>query len=162
MEKIKKRLLLWLILILLSAAIGLYIDIFILGIWISIYLRIIGFIGLYISMKLLRISGKMLKEMGEPQEWGWTSKLVTNGVYGCVRHPHHFGIGLSITSIGLLIGGIATFSFMTISIWISIVIFLIEIEEKELVEKFNGEYLKYKKNIPMLIPNLKCLFHELF
>ena len=162
MEKIKKRLFLWLIIILLSASIGLYVDIFALGIWIPIYLRILGFIGLYISMKLLKISGRMLRELGKPQEWGWTTKLVTNGVYECVRHPHHFGIGLSITSIGFLIGGIATFTLMTISIWISIIIFLIEIEEKELVGKFGEEYLKYKKNTPMLLPNLKCLFHELF
>ena len=162
MEKIKKRLLLWLIVILVSLLLGLYIDLSFLGIWIPIYLRLIGLIGIYISMKLLKLSGKILKELGKPSEWGWTTKLVTNGIYECIRHPHHFGIGLSITSIGLLIGGLTTFALMTITIWIFTILFLIKVEEKELIEKFNGEYLKYKKNTPMLLPRLRCLARELF
>lgn len=161
-EKIKKRLFLWLIMILISALLGLYIDLFFIEIWIPVYIRIVGLIGFYISMKLLKFSGRMLKELGEPSEWGWTTKLVTTGIYKCVRHPHHFGIGLSITSIGLLIGGISTFTLMTITIWISIILFLIMIEEKELLEKFGDEYIRYKKDTPMLLPKIRCLIRELF
>ena len=162
MEKIKKRLFLWLIVILASFLLGLYIDLFFVRIWIPVYIRLIGFIGIYISMKLLKLSGKILKDLGKPSEWGWTTKLVTNEVYECVRHPHHFGIGLSITSIGLLIGGLTTFTLMTISIWISIILFLIKVEEKELIEKFGDEYLKYRENTPMLLPKLRCLARKLF
>lgn len=162
MEKVKKRMFLWLFTILFSLVSGLYIDIYLTRIWIPIYIRLLGLIGIFISWRLLRVSGKILKKLGNPSEWGWTTKLVSSEIYECLRHPHHFGIGLFVTSTAILIGGVFTLIFMTLSIWILDIMFLILVEEKELIQKFDGEYLEYRKNTPMLIPHLKCLYRELF
>jgi protein-S-isoprenylcysteine O-methyltransferase Ste14 len=78
-----------------------------------------------------------------------------------VRHPHHLGIGLMVTSISLLVGGPITFLIASSVIWILIHWFLKTIEEPELVEKFGDEYLRYKEKVPGLFPRISCLFKEL-
>jgi len=76
--------------------------------------------------------------------------LVTDGVYGVVRHPIYFGdlmwpIGLSIT-----FGAIC--SLMLTPIWIAIYLYTIDIEEKWLVKEYGEKYLRYRKRVKKLIP----------
>ncbi len=72
------------------------------------------------------------------------NKLVTNGLYGIVRHPVYYS-GI------ILILGVVIFSrqFFLLFIWAGL-IFLqrkrIRNEEKVLEDKFGEEYVKYKKN----------------
>ncbi len=160
MEKIKKRMFLWLAVIALAFIVGYLLDTAY-PYEFPIYLRILGLLGMIAAGLLLRISGRMLKKFGEPEEWGWTTKLVTHGVYSCVRHPHHFGIGLFVTSFGLLVGGYFTFLLLTVMIWIAVVTFLLKVEEVELREKFGSQYEEYSKKVPMIVPKPICLIREL-
>ncbi len=159
MEKIKKRMFLWLAVIALAFIAGYSLDMTY-SYEFPIYLRIIGLLGIATAALLLRISGRMLKRFGDPEEWGWTTKLVTHGVYSCVRHPHHFGIGLFVTSLGLLVGYF-TFILLTVTIWITIIVFLIKVEEVELKEKFGSQYEEYSERVPMIFPRPICLIKEL-
>ncbi len=160
MEKIKKRMFLWLAVISLAFIAGYLLDAAY-PYEFPIYLRILGLLGMIVAAMLLRISGRMLKTFGEPKEWGWTTKLVTHGVYSCVRHPHHFGIGLFVTSLGLLIGGYFTFLLLTVTIWITVIVFLLRVEEVELKEKFGSQYDEYSRKVPMIVPKPICLIREL-
>ncbi len=160
MEKIKRRMFLWLTAIALAFIAGYLLDV-VYPYKLPIYLRMLGLLGIIIAALLLRISGRMLKRFGEPEEWGWTTKLVTHSVYSCVRHPHHFGIGLFVTSLGLLIGGYFTFLLSTVTIWITIIVFLLRVEEVELKEKFGSQYEEYSKRVPMIVPKPICLIKEL-
>ncbi|MGM0374012.1 MAG: methyltransferase family protein [Chloroflexota bacterium] len=99
--------------------------------------------------------------MGDTEEWGCTTKLVTTDIYRCVRHPHHVAIGFFMTSLGLLIGHTWSFLIITLSQWAWIFGFLFLVEEKELMEKFGEEYKAYRRRVPMLIPNLKCAIRTL-
>ncbi len=160
MEKVKKRLFLWLFVMLISLLLGYSLDSlygFILPLWV----RVLGLFGMVVAALTLRTSGRMLKKFGQPEEWGWTTKLVTHGIYSCVRHPHHFGIGLFVTSLGLLLGGLFTFLLLTFTIWVSVILFLIKVEEPEALEKFGEEYEEYRRKVPMLIPNPICLLREI-
>lgn len=156
-----KRAIGWFISILISFIVGLYIDYSLYSLGFPWYIRIIGLVGMIISFRLLQLSGKYLKKFGDPEEWGLTTKLVTTGLYSCVRHPHHLGIGLMITSMALLIGGLITFIISSVVIWILILWFLKTIEEPELLEKFGDEYVRYKDEVPMLFPRIICLLKEL-
>jgi len=157
-----KRALGWFSVIIILFLVNMYIDYTIVRIWIPYYIRIIGLIGIVFSVRLLQLSGRYLREFGDAKEWGVTTKLVTIRLYSCVRHPHHLGIGLIISSLSLLIGGPVTFIINTVVIWILVIWFLKRIEEPELIQKFKDDYKKYMENVPMIIPDMKCLFKEIF
>jgi protein-S-isoprenylcysteine O-methyltransferase Ste14 len=99
--------------------------------------------------------------MGDTEKWGCTTRLVTTDIYRCVRHPHHVAIGLFMTFLGLLIGHTWSFLIISLSQWAWIFGFLFLVEEKELEEKFGEEYRAYRRQVPMLIPNIKCAFRIL-
>jgi len=86
---------------------------------------------------------------GESVLWGWSTKLIVKNVYKCVRHPHHLGVGMFMTFLGLLIGYPVTFIIITVSQWLWVFLFVLFIEEKECLEKFGDEYREYSKNVPM-------------
>ncbi len=161
MEKVKRRLFIWLAVMLISLTIGYSLD-SLYRIVLTIWIRILGLIGMLTAVLILRTSGRMLKMFGQPEEWGWTTKLVTHGIYSCVRHPHHFGIGLFVTSLGLLLGGLFTFLLLALAIWVSVIIFLIKVEEPEALEKFGEEYEEYRRRVPMILPDPLCLLREAF
>jgi protein-S-isoprenylcysteine O-methyltransferase Ste14 len=154
----------WMLLTIISIGSGLFLD---LNVFVTksfpFYIRIIGVIGVFFIHFLLKRTGKLLKYFGEceSESWGWSTKLIVKNVYKCVRHPHHLGVGLFMTFFSLLIGYPFTFIIVTIVQWIWVSLFVIFIEEKECLEKFGNKYVKYKKEVPMLIGNPVCIIREM-
>ncbi len=75
--------------------------------------------------------------------------LVKDGIYRYSRHPQYLGI-LLITSAFI----IQWPTILTLIMWPILVIMYIRLakkEEKEMEEKFGEEFLKYKKEAPMLL-----------
>lgn len=161
MSVCRKRLIIWLVLTGLSIATGIGIDIALKTEAFPTLLRLVGFIGIVLAHFPLKRTGKLLIALGEPKEWGCTSKLITTDIYQCVRHPHHLAIGIFMTSLGLLIGHIWSFLIISISQWIWIIAFLFMVEEKEVEEKFGEEYKAYSQRVPMLLPKPGCIFRVL-
>jgi protein-S-isoprenylcysteine O-methyltransferase Ste14 len=151
-----KRALMWFASIIAALLVGELIDYYFGMRWFW-EARVIGLLLLVPSFFLLRESGRALKTLGNQREWGITTKLVTSGIYSCIRHPHHLGIGLFVTGLSLLIGGPFTFIITTIVIWVEIIAFLKRVEEPELIQKFGDEYIRYKEKVPILFPKLSCL-----
>lgn len=134
----------------ISIGVGLLLDLNVIKTSSSpIYIRIIGFTGIILTHFLLKRTGKLLRLFGEYELWGWSTKLIVKNVYKCVRHPHHLGVGLFMTFFGLLIGYPFTCIIIAFTQWLWVFLFVILIEEKECLEKFGDEYLKYKKSVPM-------------
>ncbi len=80
-------------------------------------------------------------------------ELITEGIYSKIRHPFYL-------SILILFLGIAIISWNLYGLLLYILVIIaftvrIKKEEKELIIKFGNEYIKYKEEIPMLIPKLK-------
>jgi protein-S-isoprenylcysteine O-methyltransferase Ste14 len=153
----RKRLILWLALVVVSVAGGLIIDLTLKTDPFPWWVRLVGLVGVTLTHFLLKRTGKLLRIMGEPVGWGWTTRLMVTDVYHCVRHPHHLGIGLFMASLGLLIGLPWTFVIVTVVQWAWIFGFLFLVEEKELVEKFGREYEAYREDVPMLLMNPVCI-----
>jgi protein-S-isoprenylcysteine O-methyltransferase Ste14 len=154
----RKRLISWLILAVICVATGIVTDLVLKTASFPIIVRLLGLIGMILAHFPLKRTGRLLNLLGEPKEWGCTSRLVTTDIYKCVRHPHHLGIGIFMTSLGLLIGHLWSFLIITISQWIWVIAFLLLVEEKELIEKFGEEYKAYRQEVPMLFPKLICVF----
>jgi protein-S-isoprenylcysteine O-methyltransferase Ste14 len=126
-----------------------------------VYVRLIGLTGVIFIHFLLKRTGKLLRLLGECELWGWSTKLIVNNVYKYVRHPHHLGIGIFMTFLGLLIGYPVTFIVITTTQWLWVFLFVILIEEKECLGKFGDEYREYQRNVPMFFGNPIKIIKEL-
>ncbi|MEB3757122.1 MAG: hypothetical protein GSR79_09760 [Desulfurococcales archaeon] len=78
-------------------------------------------------------------------------KLYTEGPYELCRHPFYFFILLAQFMISLTLASLMGL-FVTIAL-IPAWLFLIKIEERELIEYWGEKYLDYMKSAPTLIPN---------
>jgi protein-S-isoprenylcysteine O-methyltransferase Ste14 len=78
-------------------------------------------------------------------------QLVTGGPYQIVRHPSYTGAFLAIVSSSLILhswlGFFIAFLAMCLAYYVRI-----NIEERELIGKFQDQYLQYKKTTKMIIP----------
>jgi protein-S-isoprenylcysteine O-methyltransferase Ste14 len=79
-------------------------------------------------------------------------KLIRTGPYSLVRHPIYTGILCGIGGTAIIIGEpvglIAFFLILVIFLW------KIRIEENYLQEELGDDYVRYKKEVPALIPLL--------
>jgi protein-S-isoprenylcysteine O-methyltransferase Ste14 len=157
----RKRLVYWLILVGITVFGGILTDFILRTSPFPLWLRIFGLAGMLLAHFPLKRTGKLLGRLTNPKEWGCTNQLVTSDIYRCVRHPHHLFIGLFMTSLSLLIGYVWSAILISVSQWIWILGFLLMVEEKELEDKFEEAYIKYRREVPMLIPNPLCVFEVL-
>jgi len=148
----------WLLLTTISVVVGIAMDIALKTESFPLLVRFIGLIGMILAHFPLKRTGRLLKLLGEQKEWGCTNRLITTDIYKCVRHPHHLGVGIFMTSLGLLIGHWWSFLIITITQWVWVIAFLFLVEEKELKEKFGEKYKVYSQQAPMLFPKLSCFF----
>jgi protein-S-isoprenylcysteine O-methyltransferase Ste14 len=161
MSKCRVRLILWFILAGVSVCGGLLTDIVLRSDPFPLWLRLLGLGGMLLAHFPLKRTGRLLRLMGGAEEWGCTTKLVTTDMYQCVRHPHHVGVGVFMTCLGLLIGYWWSFLFITVTQWVWVIAFLCIVEEKELLEKFGEEYKAYRQRVPMLLADPRCVVRVL-
>jgi protein-S-isoprenylcysteine O-methyltransferase Ste14 len=155
------RLILWLILTVTSIIGGIVTDLVLRTAPFPVLVRFLGLIGMVLAHFPLKRTGKLLKLLGESEKWGCTNRLVTKDLYQCVRHPHHLGVGIFMTSLGLLIGHPWSFLIITAIQWLWVFGFLFLVEEPELVKKFGAQYKTYRQQVPMLFPKPVCAFQVL-
>jgi len=79
-------------------------------------------------------------------------KVVKTGVYGIVRHPQHLGGILGHFGVSILLG--SRDALLVSPIVLGVVYLISWKEEKELVKEFGREYMRYQKEVPMLIPKI--------
>ncbi len=157
MSVCRRRLIMWLVLTGLSVIAGISLDIYLQTRAFPVVLRLLGLIGIVLAHFPLKRTGRLLKALEDPNAWGCTNQLLITDIYQCVRHPHHLAVGIFMTSLGLLIGHLASFLILTISQWTWVIAFLFLVEERELAEKFGDDYKAYRQKTPMLFPKPSCV-----
>ncbi|TFG17215.1 MAG: isoprenylcysteine carboxylmethyltransferase family protein [Promethearchaeota archaeon] len=115
--------------------------------YVPLIIRVILF-GTIFAIALIFIfkSHNLLFKSHEPPD-----HVITAGILRVVRNPMYFGILLIYISLICL-------SISLISIGVFIIVFLVynwmvNYEERILVEKYGEEYRKYQKSVPKWIPN---------
>jgi len=161
MSKCRIRLILWLLLAGVSVGGGIVTDLVLGTEPFPVVVRFLGLVGMLLAHFPLKRTGRLLSLLGKPEEWGCTSRLITGDIYQCVRHPHHVGVGIFMTSLGLLIGHRWSLLLITITQWLWVMGFLLLVEERELLEKFGEDYRAYRQRVPMLLPRPLCAFSVL-
>lgn len=79
--------------------------------------------------------------------------LLTDGIYGQVRHPRYLGALVGIVATAFVTNYLALYLMVPVVLLLTIVI--IRLEERELVERFGDRYRQYQQRVPMLVPRLR-------
>ena len=120
-----------------------------------------GIIGVIIIVFAFRAAGNGGKELTKGRVGNIprleTNKLVTSGIYSCMRHPMLFGLALLPLGLGFLLGSPTFITFTAPLEILFIIIMVVIFEEMEVKKKFSQEYEQYKKEVPMISFEKKCL-----
>jgi protein-S-isoprenylcysteine O-methyltransferase Ste14 len=118
------------------------------GAWLIVS-RIAGVILFSLAMFLTSTGGRTLVRFGhrDSHETVWSDKFTEFGIFKCMRHPMHLGLGLFPLAIALISG-------LVWGIWgsgwgvASALWFVVQIEEKDVLEKFGPVYTSYMQRVP--------------
>ena len=79
------------------------------------------------------------------------NRLITDRLYGLVRHPQYTGLFLALFGEGVVhwptVFSVALFPLIVLAYYL-----LARSEERKVEEEFGDEYREYKKRVPMFIP----------
>jgi len=78
-------------------------------------------------------------------------KLVTNGLYGCIRHPAYTGGILMFAGLGLATGNWFSVAAASVSMFTGY-FFRIRVEERVLAERFGAEFAAHRRRTWAVIP----------
>jgi protein-S-isoprenylcysteine O-methyltransferase Ste14 len=82
-----------------------------------------------------------------------TGKLLRYGIYARLRHPRYASAGLGVIGNVLLINYVGLYILLPLVIPMGL--WLLALEERELVERFGDAYRQYQREVPQLIPRLR-------
>jgi len=86
-----------------------------------------------------------------------TNRLVTTGIYSCMRHPMLFGLTLLPFGWALLLGSPTFICIIAPAEMLFIIFMVIIFEEMEVKKKFGDAYKAYAQKVPMVSFRLACL-----
>lgn len=112
-------------------------------------LTIVGFLIMFWTVVAF------FRTRGTPVPFNPPPKLITSGLYSCVRNPMLLGMFIFLFGLGVLLGSLSLIFIFTPLFIVINVLYIKAIEEKEMEKKFGREYLEYKKRVPMFFPWLK-------
>lgn len=158
------RFLIWFIFLIGGAALGILLDLHLFSalwhnIWFHLGTLLPGLLFLRAVMIISRNTGRYLARHGREGNIPrmTTNRLVTTGIYSCMRHPMHLGLLLFPWSVALIIGSTG-FILIIAPLEMLLILALIKwVEEPEAIRKFGKEYLDYKNRVPMFSLRKKCL-----
>lgn len=80
MSTCRVRLILWLVLAAVSVVGGIFVDLVLSTAAFPVTVRLLGLIGMVAAHFPLKRTGKLLRLRGEAEQWGCTSRLVTDDI----------------------------------------------------------------------------------
>lgn len=119
--------------------------------FISIFLGII----LPLSNTII-LGGLLLIILGWKKIYKTKDKLVITGIYSYVRHPQYLGFLLLTLGMNFIWMAISTLLMWPILAFLYYR--LAKEEEKQLQKKFEEDFQRYKKTVPMFFPRLRLNF----
>lgn len=99
------------------------------------------------------VAGLLLIVRGWIRIYFSDGRLVTDGVYGAMRHPQYAGIFLAI--FGQLIHWPTIPTLLLSPLIVGVYFRLARREETRLTNRFGAEYLEYRQRVPMFFPRFR-------
>jgi len=76
--------------------------------------------------------------------------LLSEGIYSRIRHPRYLSVFFGSLAVALFANYLASWLLMVLLI--PVIYVLAIIEERELVERFGGDYRRYMERVPRFVP----------
>ena len=155
------RLLLWLLLLLGGMVIGVRSDMedpLFLNPLFHLFSAAAGFVVIVLAFRAARHGGRELAKgrVGDIPRLE-TNRLITSGIYSCMRHPMLFGLTLLPLGWALLVGSPTFILLIAPAEMLFIVFMVIVFEELEVRKKFGDAYRAYAREVPMVSFKSSCL-----
>lgn len=96
---------------------------------------------------------QIYKADGTPVPLIPTRRLLTGGPFKYCRNPMTFGTVCAYAGIGIAVGSIMDIVIVTVFA-LGLILYIKQIEEKELAARFGQLYLEYKKVTPFIVPHI--------
>ena len=118
-------------------------------------LRLAGFLLLTLGLvPLLESFGRFaLEGQGTPAPIAPTVHLVVSGFYRHVRNPMYVGVTTVIVGQALVFADVRLLAY-AVFVWLMFALFVVIYEEPVLERTYDGEYTRYRANVPRWIPRL--------
>ena len=90
--------------------------------------------------------------VGVPELRGAASEqaLLTEGIYGQMRHPRY--VGATLGYVASMFFANYLFLYAALPVLLLLIHIIVVLEERELVERFGDEYRTYKAKVPRYVP----------
>ena len=155
------RVILWLLMLLGGAYLGIKNDLDTPLFSSPIFHLFSALLGLFILKLAFRAAANGGKELTKGRVGDIprleTNRLVTTGIYSCMRHPMLFGLTLLPLGWALLLGSPTFIGLIAPAEMLFIVFMVIVFEEMEVKRKFGEEYRAYARKVPMVSFRAECL-----
>lgn len=93
-----------------------------------------------------QLTFKILSGIPELSEKQYPGELLTEGIYGKMRHPRYVEIFFWILGYALFANFLALYAVLVLSI--PVIYLIVILEEKELRDRFGAEYEEYCRKVP--------------
>lgn len=111
-------------------------------------------VGVYIGMLRMRhLTPSLLLGIPELSHEGKAGKLLTEGIYGLVRHPRYLEIGFVLAAIALFVNYLAV--YLLLLAYVPVIYLVVLLEERELKARFGDAYETYCRRVPRFVPRLR-------
>jgi protein-S-isoprenylcysteine O-methyltransferase Ste14 len=119
-------------------------------------LKIIGWLIAVAGSALFVYTVFLFKILGQGPlaPWEPTRKLIVEGPYRYCRNPMISGVFFMILGEGLMLYSTNILAW-AVAFFIINTIYFIFVEERSMMQRFGGDYLKYKKHVPRWLPRLR-------
>lgn len=114
----------------------------------AVPLFVASFVVQYFRKKHLKF--KTLAGLPEIDPEKHDSKLLTEGIYGKIRHPRYMEFFLGMSAWALVINWLSVYVLTAVTFVLLLVI--VALEERELEERFGEAYAEYSARVPRFIP----------
>jgi len=158
------RILIWIVMLIGGSGLSIWLDWRRFHSWLvspvfHLVTLVVGVLLLRFVLRASRHTGRLLAQMGREGDIPRmeTNRLVATDVYGCMRHPMHFGLLFFPWSVALILGS-PSFILLIAPLEMLFMIAMIKlVEEPEAIRKFGDAYREYQKRVPMFNLRLSCL-----
>ena len=79
-------------------------------------------------------------------------RLLTEGIYGRIRHPRYVEATLAVLAYALFANYLAV--WVLLAAWVPGLYLVVLLEERELRDRFGSEYLAYCRRVPRFLPRI--------
>jgi protein-S-isoprenylcysteine O-methyltransferase Ste14 len=93
---------------------------------------------------------KILVGVPELAPDGRGGELITQGIYGRIRHPRYMAVWLGTVAVALFANYLAV--YVLALVLVPALYLVVVLEERELRERFGEDYVTYSQRVPRFIP----------